>query len=197
MAISSFGNGLTIAICCDFVSHHDWMSFLTYWSIKRNLPEAEIIISSIRRDMDIDIFNWPRRCGSPLFYHRSMSENDLHYFLTTHPKNKIKQPVICVKPEVVFVRSFDEASFDPSIISGAKNISEVHDLISDVKSENHTVCCNYSDGWGNFVTSEWINKRTSPLLVGKYETAEMTVNEARLAKLWTSASKIYQSISRG
>lgn len=194
MSISYIGKGLSILICCDFIVSHDWMSFLTFWSIKKNLPDANISVIC-RRKANSDIFHWTRKCSIPLTFHTTESLSEIKELSLKNPKSKISEPVLLVKPNIVFLRDFDEAGFDSNIF---KNHSfEIEGLVSDVKSENTTVCCDYSDGWGNFVTSTWINKSSIPFSSVDYSAVIMSLNEKRFAALWESASKMYQSILRG
>ena len=194
MNISSIGKGLSILICCDFIVSHDWMSFLTFWSIRKNLPDATVSVVCKRR-ANADIFKWTRKCSVPIIFHTLDSVSDIKEFALRNPKSKVSEPVLLVKPSVVFVRDFEEAGFNPSVCD--KNSFEIDGLIANVKSQNPTVCCDYSDGWGNFVTSTWINKSSIPFSVVDYSTGTMSANEKRLAALWESASKMYQSILRG
>lgn len=196
MSVSDLGNGLTIVIDCDYLPHHDWMAFLTWWSISKNLPDAKIVVCCKRQDMSLDIFNWPIRCGVPFIYHKK-SHDDLNYFLLTHPKIKCTEPFLTVSPELVFIRDFEEADFDKTNFQKNCHYSDLVDFSVDCREENNTVCINYSTGWGNFNTQEWINKLKTPLLEGySFKKSGMSCNEIRLAKLWESASRIYQSVSR-
>ena len=51
MKISSIGKGLSILICCDFTVPHDWMSFLTFWSVKKNLLSVKKNFSSVKKKL--------------------------------------------------------------------------------------------------------------------------------------------------
>jgi hypothetical protein len=197
MAVSSIGNGLTVVIECDFLPHHEWMSFLAYWSLKNNLPEAKAIVTCVRRDMNIDILNWPRKCNVPILFHKPMDQDNLSYFIATHPKIKVTQDFIFIKPTIVFLRDFEESSTNPDVFERGKNISEIQGIVSKINSENPTICCDYSEGWGKFVTSDWINKKSIPFSSVNFVDADMSLNENRLARLWKSATKIYPSVSRG
>jgi len=195
--ISSLGNGLTIAINCDYLPHHDWMSFLTYWSIAKTLPDCKVLATCVRQKMNMDIFNWPRKCNVQFAYHKPMVDEELYNFIMTSPKFEKTKSLLFVKPEIIFVRDFEEANFPVEKIHDFKGISEIDGLVSDSKSENSTVCCDYSNGWGKFVTSKWINKTSIPFSRIDFSCMGMTVNENRIAGIWKSASKIYPSLSRG
>jgi hypothetical protein len=196
MSISYIGGGLSIIISCEYVVHHDWMSFLSFWSIRKNLPDAKLTIAC-RRGVSSDIFSWTRRCSVPIIYHKLDSNQEIKDFLLSNPRSKVENPVLIVLPEFIFLRDFDEADFDTSVLEHKFDYKEIPNLVSNIKTQNPTVCCDYSDGWGNFVTSEWINKASIPLYGIDYSKQAMSVNEGRLARLWESATTIYQSISRG
>lgn len=196
MAISSIGNGLTIAINCDFVSHHEWMGFLQYVSILKHLPEAKVIITCRRRMIGMNIFNWCRRCNVHLLFHTSENISELHNFLKRNKALKT-ECVLITEPNLVFLHDFEEVGFDKEIISKIKHISETDGLVSEIKSENSTVCCDYSSGWGKFVTANWINKNSIPFSTINFACAGMSVNENRLAKVWNAARKLYPNLARG
>ena len=195
--ISSLGNGLTVVIACDYATHHDWMSFLTYWSLLKKLPDARVVVTCVRKQMNMDIFLWPLRCHVPFLYHKPMSDQELHKFVVNHQKSNVTSNVIIVKPSVVFVRDFEEASFSVESLQNQIAVTNVSGMVDDVKNENPVVCCDYSNGWGKFVTSQWINKTSVPLSNVNFGTTDMSSNERRLSEHWKSATKIYQIISRG
>lgn len=195
--ISSLGNGLTVVIQSEYVPHHDWMSFLTYWSITKTLPDSKVACLCVREKMNMDIFNWPRKCKVPFAYHSPMSKEDLKEFVRKNPKVEKTESFLFVSPEIIFLRDFEEAQYSREKINGFVSISELDGIISAAKSENYTVCCDYSEGWGKFVASKWINKTIVPFSRIDFSCMGMTVNENRIARIWKSASKIYPSLSRG
>ena len=196
MSVSSVGNNLTVAIDCRYVSHHEWMSFLLYWSCVKHLPEAKVSLACNRHLMNLNIFNWCSRCDVPLIFHKFEDRTNLHEYLKNHKTTKTEY-VVLVDPHIVFLRDFEEASFDSNIFTKIKQISEVDGVVSDIKSENPSVCCNYSNGWGKFVTPNWINKNSIPFSDVNFADANMSINENRLARIWKSATKIYPKVSRG
>jgi hypothetical protein len=195
--ISSLGNGLTVVIDCDYTTHHEWMSFLTFWSLLKNLPEARVVVTCVRKGMNMEIFIWPRRCQIPILYHRPMTKEELHHFVITHTKSNATKNVIIIDPSIVFLRDFEEGCFDPNSLLDHITTCGIEGLIDDVKTDNPVVCCDYSNGWGKFVTSQWINKSSVPLSSTNFASTDMSVNERRMSDIWKSATKIYQNISRG
>ena len=194
MSISSIGKGLSILICCDFIVAHEWMSFLTYWSVKKNLTDASVTVAC-RRGATADLFHWARKCSVPLIFHSLEDPNEIRQLCLRNPRAKLSEPLLIVRPSVVFVRDFEEAGFDVSRLQGSN--FEVDGLVSDARSDNTTVCCDYAGGWGNFNTSRWINRSSIPFSTEDFSARVMAPNEKRLAALWESASRMYQSIIRG
>lgn len=196
MSISFIGKGLSILVTCDFVIHHDWMSFLTFWSMKKNLPDATMSIVC-RRSINSDIFGWARKCSVPLVFYNYHDVEGAKNYMLGNPRSKLLDPVLVVPPNLLFVRDFEEAGFDTKVFENNFDALKIDGFISDAKSQNTTVCCDYSKGWGNFVANEWINKESMPLIGVNFSAGIMSPNERRIAALWESATNMYQSLSRG
>lgn len=196
MSISFIGKGLSIVISCDFVVHHDWMSFLAFWSMKKNLPDAKMALAC-RRLAQADIFNWARKCSVPLIFHNYETKEEIKDLILKNKKSKLTEPLLMISPNMAFLRDFEEAGFDTQGFRNNFDAEKIDGLVSEAKSQNTTVCCDYSGGWGNFVTNEWINKQSIPLSGVNFSAGIMSPNERRLAALWESATNMYQSISRG
>lgn len=193
MNISPTGDGLNILIACDYVSHHNWMSFLCWYSISKNLPEASVFVASPRRLMQRNLFNWTRKCKVPLFLHKDADlEGQVNFVLDS----EVKKPLLVVPPESVCVRDFDESGFSPESLKEVCYIDS--ELSCDCKKDLFKTFVTYNDGWGTFVTSSWINKMRSPFDLGtKYNQGELTVNEARIGRLWYAAIPLFQTVSGG
>lgn len=189
------GDGLNIVIACDYVPHHNWMAFICWYSISKNLPDAKVSIFCHRRIMKFDLFDWSRKCKIPFVLH-SPSDTQGQLEIIKQSANK---PVLVVYPESVCIRDFDEAQFDFDIFLQKEIYISDNNLCCDCKEENNSsVFVTYNHGWGKFVTSNWINKMTSPFIFGvKYNKGEVTSSEVRIGKLWNSATTLFQTISRG
>lgn len=199
MVVSSLGDNLSIVIACAHVPHHDWMSFLCWYSISKNLPEATVVVACARGgEMNYDIFNWPRRSRVQLLHHNPAL--DVSTAVLGNKKSQATLPVLILEPNTVCIRDFDEAQFDASIFNNQQvfKAKDTPQLQTSCREENPSVFTDYADGWGKFVTSAWINKASTPLVAGNgYVKSSMTVNEMRIGKLWESAALSYQSMSRG
>ena len=53
------GVNLNILISCDNSWHHCWMSYATWYSIYKNLPDAKVALSVPRGT--VNYFHWPPR----------------------------------------------------------------------------------------------------------------------------------------
>lgn len=191
MKISKFGQNLNFIIGCDYTRQHDWMSFLTYYSIYKNLSEAQVTLLVNRHDVKYSLFLWAKRCKVPLLLHK--------------PTDKITQMsyVSCnahkfyLTPEYICVRDFEQADFNPNILIEEKNNEIDNRLYSDCKDEKTTLFVSYLQGWGNFTTSKWIHNENCPLLNNiDFSAVGMTVNEIKLGQIWKEASTLFHAVSR-
>ena len=197
MPIKYTGDGLALVISCDYVPQHEWMAFICWYSIYKNLPDAKVYVGCNRRSMGCEILRWVKRCGLPFFIHRDMSTAEERAVIRS--KGGPDCPLISVSPRFVCVRDFDEAGFDAvAHFTGDEELEKIAGVHSPSRGDNPTVFVDCSDGWGKFVPASWINRNGIPLITGMdFSEPGMGVNEARLAKLWGPASELYQNISRG
>ena len=86
--IGEYGKGLTVVISAKNIPEHDWMSFASWYSINRNLPDARVILICERGDI---VFRWPYKCGLKTIYY------------TIHP---VIPDAFEISPFVVALRSF-------------------------------------------------------------------------------------------
>ena len=193
MTISATGDGLNILISCDYLLHHNWMSYFCWYSLQKNLPDAKVFVASPRKIMNANLFDWARKCKVPLILHKEL---DLNGQIEIVLSKGAQQPLLVVSPENVCVRDFDEASFSPEGIVGVKILDE--ELSCDCKEDRFCVFVTYSKGWGKFVTGTWINKTSCPFFFGsRYAQGGLNANEVRIDHLWTAATPLFQTISRG
>lgn len=89
---------LAIIIECDPIFLHNWMSFVSWYSINKNVPDSLVFIKYTQK---CNMFNWHNRVGVKKFI-------------------KTDRPVIkIIKPSVMAVRSFS-GNFD--IVSSKTDI---------------------------------------------------------------------------
>lgn len=198
MAITYTGDGLTVLIQCDYLLHHDWMGFLSRYSLMKYLPDAKVIVGVNRKEMLGPIMYWPRRSGATLFMHKVMGRDEESRI--ARQKYGVEGPMLLMPPHFACLRDFDEASFDTSAL-GCGDIdvtSADFGLSSGIRTNNPSVFLDYSGGWGSFVPTTWINKLAVPLFTDEnYATVEMSANELRMARIWKPASKMYETLCGG
>lgn len=166
MEISPTGDGLRIALICDFIFAHDWMSYLSYYSITKNLPDASFrIICSRGGDIKRPLFRWAKMFKLN--------------FIITDAKMDLSDYFI-ITPTIVALEAYNGKNLGP-------NTS---------KSDETSVFIDYSKGWAKFNTSEWINRGINPLSnTDSFYVEDMNVNEHRIGKMWNKFYKFYSSIN--
>jgi hypothetical protein len=191
MKISKFGQNLNFIICCDYTRQHDWMAFLTYYSIYQNLSEAQITLLVNRNDVKYSLFLWAKRCKIPILIHKPTDRITQKTYVSCDAHK------LFISPEYICVRDFDQADFKPNILI-EEGIDELENrLYSDCKNEKPTLFVSYLQGWGNFTTSKWIHTENCPLLNNiDFSAVGMTVNEIKLGQIWKEASTLFHAVSR-
>lgn len=200
--ITSTGEGLSVLIACDYLPHHHWMSFAAWYSVSKFLPDAQVGILCNRRPLDWHMYGWVKTLKLKMRYHQPLTKEQqvkaaLGGFLTA--------PLLVLEPDVVIVRELEDLSpFDKPFVKSDKvwivndpdAPPEQADLCRDVKDEQSATFVSYPEGWGNFVTSTWINSARSPFQ-HRFGKAGMTSNEVKVEKLWQQLSHLFQTVSRG
>jgi hypothetical protein len=189
--VSYLGKNLNIIISCDHIPGHNWMSYICWYSIRKNLPDANVSLVCKRHNVSGYLFLWTKKVGVP-FKMYSSSED----IISTY-----KKPNLVVPPFCLAVRDFDEAGIDPSFIKDNDSILlEDTNLVCDAKEDKFSVFCSYEDGWGRFITKEWINKTDCPLSffsLKKFSSSNMSLNEKLVKNMWDSSLRLFQAISGG
>lgn len=191
-SISSTGFNLNILIACDYLPHHNWMSFLCWYSLTKNLPEANVFVASHRRLMKYDLFSWTRKCKVPFILHKETDDNGQ---IQAAFEQGASKPLLVLPPDCICVRDFDESGFSPESLSEISKLD--FNLSCDCKESRSCPFVTYSDGWGKFVSSAWINKMGCPLSVVKLNKVDLTANESRIGQLWNASAPLFLTISRG
>lgn len=91
------GAGFKILIKCDYVPHHDWMAFASWYSIIKNMPEATVDIFCQRGNSDYQLFNWARK--QKVKFAIGNEFNTAGYF--------------CIDPQVIAVDYYQEDNLGP------------------------------------------------------------------------------------
>jgi len=163
------GKGITFVIMCDQSAVHDWMSFASWYSISKNLPDAEVVVAVRRTAVGgtpMNAFCWPNKCGIRKVQYKK-----------TLPK--FDGEILEILPSVMAVRTYGE------------NVGP-----SPAKSSEQTTLVDYSDGCGSFVAKEWIDKVLLPFprATIRWATDKMSVNETALLELWQKCGPLYEAL---
>lgn len=195
MPITTLGKNLNIVILCDYGISHEWMSFLCWYSISKNLPDASVVLLCSRKQMTRDLFTWAKRCGVRCIFHKDIDlENRINFLKTCG----LTEPVIVVDPHTVCIRDFEETKINLETLEGMILANSHSDILCDCKDKEISLFASYLNGWGNFVYKNWIDKETCPLIVNlDFKSSDMTVNESRIRSLWNSAIFLFNNVSRG
>jgi len=179
MSITDTGKGLNILIICEYVSHHDWMTFASWYSIYKNLPDAVVKIACARTgNLQKSIFNWVAKCNVQFVQYsiKNVSNKELASDLGFYSVN---QDFISITPEVMAVSYYNELGLGPIT----------------AKSDSNSTFVNYSEGCGKFVLSEWINTWKNPFgSTDKLYSDKLLLNEYRILKCWEKCQLTYSVI---
>jgi hypothetical protein len=206
---TSTGNGLNILLACDCLPHHEWMAFASWYSISKNLPDAQVTLLCHRHQMNYQLFSWPKKCGLKFGFHRATDKRGQIEFGLG--QQLLSLPLLVLDPEIMVLREFEPDLLE-FLESRMKAISDkvwwVQDMEAsekdfpeayvDAKSEKITSFVSIENGWGNFVTSKWINRIDAPFVgASRYGTHLMTSNEVKIQRLWEQMNPLLQIVSRG
>jgi len=192
MAISSFGDNLTVLIQCENQLLDHWLAYASWYSVNTNLPHALVKILVKRTEDNNPYFSWASRRDVNCYRHCGNIVQDII------DRNKYAdRPYLIIRPYMMAIREFDNGWLN--ILNDEKgaiigddiefwNNSEENksygsdNLCVDTTESEITTFVRYSD-FGNFVCSEWINKRVP--FVRKIKSK--TINEKKAIYLWNRA----------
>ena len=192
------GRYLNILISCDNCWHHSWMSYATWYSIYKNLPDAEVTLLAPRKNMNY--FKWPKKVGINFSLHKPID------YLKEYQISLCKLPLLVLEPDVMVINEFnldiaekvfyinsDEKVF---FIGSQKAERVFFDLCGQAKDNKPCSLVSYSGGCGSFVLSEWINKKTCPFgKVSKYNKGFLTSNESKVFQMWKNMASSFGFIN--
>jgi hypothetical protein len=131
MNISATGDRLNILITSSYSVANDWMSFAAWYSIYRNLPDAETALLCARNFSEGQMaFDWPYRCGIKFFQHENVGVklgcphiSKLYATYVALKEEFVQQPLLVVDADVMAVRSLSKETVnflnDPSVTYAA------------------------------------------------------------------------------
>jgi len=202
MEITSTGDNLQIFIHCQDKPEHNWMSFASYYSIIKTLPEAKPNLIIERVLPTRMYFSWANRCHVPCYrFNGDIYDNIEKY-------KWAEKPYLIIQSNVMAIRELDDQwanifKIPRRFFIGERmvfNNGDMDDFMddglhcADIKSSIAASFTHYHD-FGNFVLSEWINTNTSPLpYTTEFEVP--TVNAERVLGLWARAARLYSLMER-
>jgi len=163
--ISLTGDGVTIAIKCNYLPHHNWMVMSSWYSLLKNLPDANfVILCDKSKSSPVELFKWCVKLNLEFYY---------------------------INPTVANGHKYDyEINCDTMAVREWKGF-EVCDAASD---EISTFAC-YRERCGDFVLANWINSIESPFSKAlSFQKENMAVNEWKILELWWKLHPIYSMI---
>jgi len=164
MSISPTGYGLNIVISCEYLRHHSWMAFASWYSIFKNLPDAKVQILCDRTGLPEVLFNWTNKCKVPIYH---VNKSDLEV------ENSFN-----ITPDVMAVSTYEPEMLGPG----------------PARSDENFTFVSYLDGCGKFVFSEWIDSIRNPFgVTNNLYSNDLKLNEYRILKLWEKCNKTYNA----
>lgn len=165
LKISETGNGLNILMLCEYTRHHDWMSFASWYSIYKNLPDATVEISCLRTNCQDQLFNWPVKCN-----------------VTFSQVSKLEHVVdkLTITPDIMAVSYYDINNLGPVDVKSDDNFT----FVSYFRGCGKFVY----DQWINTL-------RNPLVIAEKLFTEDISLNESRVLKLWGKAYTLYRTIA--
>lgn len=166
--ITKTGEGLAIVVDSSYSQHHDWMSLASWYSIRKNLPDAKVAVAVTRGLHGSELFQWPWRFGVDFFQH----SNKLNPMEVAKKRGLFEDTVMQMQfePDVMAVRAFDPEWIGPY----------------SVKEDCFATFVTYREGCGAFVPSKWINRKEHPFVgaTQAFAKGDLTVNEKRVFEIW-------------
>ena len=78
--ISPTGDGVTLAIKCNYLPHHNWMVMSSWYSLLKNLPDAKfMILCDKSKSSPIELFTWCVKLDLEFYYTSPDSSHEYDY----------------------------------------------------------------------------------------------------------------------
>ncbi len=190
--VSSTGQNLDILINAQVST--DWQTFATWFSVKKNLPEAKITLACMRNgETPFQLFQWAKRLNQKVLMYNRLQPGPNH--LETMPAlieatGLMEKKVLVLEPYTMAICPLNTELLEqinpggPCSYDGywkeAKDTKELWPLIG------------YTKGVG-----KWLHKsKGCPFSsAGGLASDEMTVNEHRIIDLWKRMTTLFSSVS--
>lgn len=113
MKVTSSGDRLNILLSCEYTFHHNWMSFASWYSAYKMLPDAKVALLCARNlQGGYAAYDWPYRCDIRFFQHENVGRrfncpelNRLYAVCVALKEGILKQPLVVIESDVMAVRS--------------------------------------------------------------------------------------------
>jgi hypothetical protein len=218
--IGETGQNLSVLILTE--TGKDWETFGTWYSLNKNLPDAEVVIACKRQaPTPFRLYQWARRLKLKLVYY-NQTENDqianrlnvLHNVVNTKLTNNnilIVQPLIMaidcldektrslmeanwINEDVWFLRNPNVAEMlNKYLMHESKIQYDEQPICIEAKESDHLTCLvSYKKGCG-----KWIDTlRGCPFSnAAGLATTSMTANENRIIELWKKMCSLYSALT--
>jgi hypothetical protein len=168
------GSYLDFLIKAPYSVFGDWSAFALYYSLEKLLPDANVFLKEDRRNCKFrEVFNWVHKCD------------------IKNIKNLPSQ-FIELDSQTLMIRPVEE---DVQKKIGNQGIKE---FCCDAKDDKFTPFVSFSNGCGNFVVAEWIDKDDYPFPhAERFLIDDMCINETEILKFWRRINYIYSYLTRG
>jgi hypothetical protein len=214
--ISETGHNLSILIVTE--PEKDWETFGTWYSIYKNLPDAQIVLACQRNNKTpFVLFQWTKKLRIPIVHHNKLTKDDT-IANTLDSARKLRKSIknkdlMIVFPLTMVLDTPDLEVFSKSWINqhawflqdnDIDILLDQHFLIGDQWEYDEQICpqakesedlswlINYSKGCGR-----WIHTlRGCPFsnALGLVN-APMTVNETRVFEMWQKLCPLYNALT--
>lgn len=168
--VSETGENLVIIIKCEYIPHNNWMTFFSWYTVQKYLPDAKCVILCKRNVYKLPLYNWTFRYKIP-FYQISSDIFDYSKIGLTDEVDRLE-----ISCEDAAINTLDKDNIGPF----------------PILNYNFCTFVNYFNKCGGFIGSEWANSYNSPFyLSDKFITDDITLNEFKILKLWKECSKLF------
>ena len=164
--ITSTGDNLNVTIQCSNTHHDSWMAYASWYSMQKNIPDAKVWVNLRRSNEVQDYFNWARK----------------------RQVLGAAETGLMVLVNCMAVRELDHQTLESLHISKVDEMLRWHYCV-DICSDEITPFVSYAN-FGNFVLSEWINKKECPFVKTK-KLESNSINEKKVIELWKKAARTF------
>lgn len=165
--VTKTGDNLIITIICEYLPHNNWMTFASWYSITKYLPDAKCNILCKRGLNKLNLYDWTHKCKVPMNYTNNLESFDFN-------KTNLYHKVINCSVMAIDVWNKD--------FVGPYN----------VKSNIDCTFVDYFDQCGNFYGNDWLNKIIPPFsYVDSFYSEDLNLNESKIFKMWNKCKSVF------